>query len=213
MSLFGSGGLAGRAITGLSPQNTLPYGNVVNGINSVVNTVNGGSNSFAGINNSQDYLGKNWFYSPDGQSWNPVANATPEQLSNLPKNYWVKDQYGNVRQMTNQNPGGLTGFWNNYGGLINTGVGLALGGLNIYNGFKQNAMMEDYLGFQKDLANRNLANQAKLVNNAIASAAKIAASQEGSIGADGSVGLTAENVRKAYDEEAKKRFVDGSALT
>ena len=108
--------------------------------------------------------------------------------------------------------GGLQGFWDNYGKMINTGLGVGWGLYNIFRGNRQDDMMKRMLEHQIDLTNRNLYNQSMIVNNKYDSDANIAASMVGNLGNDGSVGLTSQNVYNAYQNEANKKHVNGNPI-
>ena len=68
------------------------------------------------------------------------------------------------------------------------------------------------LDFQKDYANRNLANQAKMINTAYDDRARIAALLEGSVNSDGSVGATPQSRIDEKVAKAKEKHVDGSPI-
>ena len=111
-------------------------------------------------------------------------------------------------QMGGNNAGGGFGF--------NTGTlgGLqALGGLaSAYMGYKNYQMAKDQFGFQKGLANRNLANQAKTINNAYNNAAQVAAGMVGGKTASGVYGLTDQAIIDRYAASAREKHVDGSPI-
>ena len=94
--------------------------------------------------------------------------------------------------------------------MINTGIGLGLGALNFFNGQQALRNQEEAMELAEQQARANFANNAKLINNRYDSDARIAASMEGSIGRNGSVGLTSQAVRNARMDEANKRHVSGT---
>ena len=75
----------------------------------------------------------------------------------------------------------------NANGLAGIGMGIqGLSGLaNAYMGYKNYLLAKDQFNYQKGLANRNLANQAKIINNTYDTAAQVAA---GMIGGRDSLG-------------------------
>ena len=100
-------------------------------------------------------------------------------------------------------------------GLVGAGAGVlqGLGGLaNAYMGYKNYGLAKKQFGFQKGLANRNLANQAKTINNAYSNAAQVAAGMIGGTDASGNFGFTDPSIVKKYQEEAKKQYVDSSPI-
>ena len=111
----------------------------------------------------------------------------------------------------NTQPNGLSGFGSTIG---NIGLGLqGLSGLaNAYLGFKALDQAKKQFSFQKGLANRNLANQAKVINNTYDNAGQVAAGMIGSVNSDGSFGTTPQAIVDQYASEAKKKHVDGSPI-
>lgn len=111
--------------------------------------------------------------------------------------------------------GGLAGL-----GSLLSGIGqLGSYGLGAYTGLKQLGLAKDQLklakedfGFQKALANRNIANQAQSINNAYDNSARMGAALIGGVNADGTFGDTPVETVKKYEDEAKKQHVDGSAI-
>ena len=79
--------------------------------------------------------------------------------------------------------------------------------LGAVNAFKQSAMAEDMLEFQRDLANRNLGNQVKQINNQYDSNARIAAAFTGGTG-----GLSEAELRDKYLARAKEKHLDGTPI-
>lgn len=96
------------------------------------------------------------------------------------------------------------------------GIGAIAQGLSglagAYNSFKNYQLAQKQFNFQKGLANRNLANQAKLINNTYDSAAQVAAGMIGSKDATGNYGFTNQAVVDQYAAKAKEKHVDGSAI-
>ena len=89
----------------------------------------------------------------------------------------------------------------------------ALSGLaNAYMGYKNYGLAKDQFNFQKGLANRNLANQAKVINNAYDNAAQVAAGMIGGRDNSGNYGMTSADIVNKYSNKAKEQHVDGSAI-
>lgn len=107
------------------------------------------------------------------------------------------------------------GFLGNFGGMLGglTGLMQGAGALwNAYNGMKAMEMAQDQFGFQKRLANRNIANQAKIINNTYDNAAQVAAGMVGGKDANGNYGFTDQAVVNRYASNARNKHVDGSAI-
>lgn len=109
------------------------------------------------------------------------------------------------------------GFLSNtdWGGVLGAGAGILQG----IAGLRQAQIAEEQLdlankqfGFQRGLANRNIANQAQMINNQYDSAAQIAAGMIGGRNADGTYGLTDQAIVNQYAQNARNRHVDGSAI-
>ena len=104
------------------------------------------------------------------------------------------------------------GFNTNTLGAVTGGL-QSLGGLaSAYMGYKNYKMAKDQFGFQKGLANRNLANQAKTINNAYSNAAQVAAGMVGGRDTAGKYGLTDQALVDKYAAKAKEQYVDGSPI-
>ena len=124
---------------------------------------------------------------------------------------------GQAFQLGGQEASGLS----NAMGYIGAGVGVlqGLSGLaNAYMGYKNYKLAKEQFGFQKGLANRNLANQAKVINNTYDNAAQVAAGMIGggsynpATDTQGSFGMTDQAVVDRYAEKAKEKHVDGSPI-
>ena len=107
-----------------------------------------------------------------------------------------------------------SGFgWNNQTlGTVFSGLNTLTGLANAYMGYKAYGLAKDQFRFQKGLANRQLANQAKMINNAYDTAAQVAAGMRGSLNADGTIGMTDKAIVDQYAARAKERHVDGSPI-
>ena len=108
----------------------------------------------------------------------------------------------------------------NWGGIIG-GIGTAMSGLSglagAYLGMKNLELARDQYKFQKGLANRNLANQAKVINNTYDNAAQVAAGLSTGGFTFDSNGKTQhlerdQNVIRDYEQSARNKHVDGSAI-
>ena len=89
----------------------------------------------------------------------------------------------------------------------------ALSGLaNAYTGYKNYQLAKQQFGFEKAAMNRNIANQAKIINNAYDNAAQVAAGMVGAKDNAGNYGMTNQEVVDKYAANAEKKHVDGSSL-
>ena len=111
--------------------------------------------------------------------------------------------------------------WGNAMGYINAGAGVlqGLGGLaSAYTAYKGLELAKDQFRYQKGLANRNLANQSKIINNSYDNAAQVAAGMIGSgsynpaTDSQGSYGMTDQAIIDKYAQKAKEQHVDGSPV-
>ncbi len=114
----------------------------------------------------------------------------------------------------NQPSTNASGFGFNTGTLGALTGGLqSLGGLaNAYLGYKNYKMAKEQFGFQKGLANKNLANQAKTINNAYDNAGQVAAGMIGGKDAAGNFGFTDQAIVDRYAAKAREKHVDGSPI-
>ena len=110
---------------------------------------------------------------------------------------------------------GKTATLNNPSGGWQQGLGYGLAGLqalsglaNAFLGYKNYKLAKKQFGFEKAAMNRNIANQAKVINNAYDNAAQVAAGMS----LDSSYGLARENLAKQYAADAEKKHVDGSKV-
>lgn len=102
----------------------------------------------------------------------------------------------------------ITDWMSGLAGLGQAGMGL----WNAYNGMKQLDIARQQFGFEKALANRNIANQAKIINNTYDNAAQVAAGMIGGVDANGNFGFVDPNLVDRYAQKAKERHVDGSPI-
>lgn len=127
----------------------------------------------------------------------------------------VSNRIGNLGLGGNSSGNGFLGNFGGLGGVLGglTGLMQGAGALwNAYNGMKAMEMAQDQFGFQKRLANRNIANQAKIINNTYDNAAQVAAGMIGGTDANGNYGFTNQSVVNRYASRAKDKHVDGSAI-
>lgn len=111
--------------------------------------------------------------------------------------------------------------WGNVAGMVGAGAGVlqGLGGLaGAYTAYKGLQLAKDQFRYQKGLANRNLANQAKVINNSYDNAAQVAAGMIGggsynpATDSQGNYGMTDQAVVDKYAQKAKEKYVDGSPV-
>lgn len=95
--------------------------------------------------------------------------------------------------------------WGTYAAYGLAGLQALTGLANAYTGYKNYKLAKEQFGFEKAAVNRNIANQAKQINNAYDSSANIAAAMSAN-------GMADEAVRQQYLNEAKQRHVDGSKI-
>lgn len=97
-------------------------------------------------------------------------------------------------------------------GLAAIGMGIqGLSGLaNAYMGYQNYQLAKDQFNYQKGLANRNLANQAKIINNTYDTAAQVAAGMIGGRDSYGNYGFTNQDVINRYSNSAKDKHVSGT---
>lgn len=113
-------------------------------------------------------------------------------------------------------PDGGNGFsFGNLGQIASVGAGILQGLAGLRQAQiaeKQLGLAKEQFGFQKGLANRNIANQAKMINNQYDNAAQVAAGMIGSRNADGTYGMTDQAIVNQYANNARSKHVDGSAV-
>ena len=111
--------------------------------------------------------------------------------------------------------------WGNVAGMVGAGAGIlqGLGGLaSAYTAYKGLQLAKDQFKFQKGLANRNLANQSKIINNSYDNAAQVAAGMIGggsynpATDSQGNYGMTDQAIVDRYVQKAKEQHVDGSPV-
>lgn len=114
---------------------------------------------------------------------------------------------------------GKTATLNSGGNAWQQGLGYGLAGLqalsglmNAYTGYKNYKLAKEQFGFEKAAMNRNIANQAKVINNAYDNAAQVAAGMIGARDSAGNYGMTSQDVVDRYAANAEKKHVDGSRI-
>ena len=173
-------------------------------------------------NNNIAYRGLYDYISPNGDGFR--VNAT--NLQNPDIQQYLANEGFNLNDGTyagydtidmsaangNNGDGGLFGL--NAGTLGAIGAGLqGLSGLaSAYTGFKALQQAQDQFDFQKKLANRNIANQAKVINNTYDNAAQVAAGMIGGRDSSGNFGMTDQAIVDRYARKAKDKHVDGSSI-
>ena len=118
------------------------------------------------------------------------------------------DKYG----LYNNNLNDKSWLEQNAKGLAGIGMGIqGLSGLaNAYMGYKNYQLAQEQFKFQKGLARRNLANQAKIINNTYDNAAQVAAGMIGGRDSSGNFGFTDQNIVDRYANAAKDKHVSGT---
>ena len=103
---------------------------------------------------------------------------------------------------------------------FNTGtLGVVTGGLQglsglaqAFVGMKNYELAQQQFKYQKGLANRNLANQAKIINNTYDNAAQVAAGMIGGKDVSGNYGFINQAIVDDYAKKAIEKHVDGSPI-
>ena len=169
--------------------------------------------------NHPEYGNLDLFRTPDGMTG---AIGTDVYGNPVSLNY---DQIKDLRGLTKD--GRAFEFGNSNKGLSNAagyiGAGAAVlqgvsGLANAYMGYKNYKLAKEQFGFQKGLANRNLANQAKVINNTYDNAAQVAAGMIGggsynpATDTQGSFGMVDQATVDQYAKQAKEKHVDGRPI-
>lgn len=147
------------------------------------------------------------------------ANGNPIQITDINEMDGLQGitPDGQAFQFGGQGTSGLS----NAMGYIGAGADIlqGLSGLaNAYMGYKNYKLAKEQFGFQKGLANRNLANQAKVINNTYDNAAQVAAGMIGggsynpATDTQGSFGMVDQATVDQYAKKAKEKHVDGSSI-
>jgi len=107
-----------------------------------------------------------------------------------------------------------SGFgWNtNTLGVVAGGLQGVSGLAQAFVGMKNYELAQQQFKYQKGLANRNLANQAKIINNTYDNAAQVAAGMIGGKDVSGNYGFSNQAIVDDYAKKAKEKHVDGSPI-
>lgn len=112
------------------------------------------------------------------------------------------------------NNGAGTNWFGQFGVLPTIGLGLqGLAGLgDLWMGWNNYNLAREAYDFQRALANRNLQNQGKIINNTYDTAANVGAGLVGGVDSYGNYGAINNDVLRAQREQAKKQYVDTSYI-
>ena len=103
-------------------------------------------------------------------------------------------------------------------GAVASGLQGISGLAQAFVGMKNYELAQQQFKYQKGLANRNLANQAKIINNTYDNAAQVAAGMIGggsynpATDSQGNYGMTDQAIVDRYAQKAKEQHVDGSPV-
>ena len=167
-------------------------------------------------------------YNYNTNTWNQLANS-----GNFSNNAQIQHAYfdpeGINSGLSNINPNlntssntSTTGSGlSNIAGIASAGTDILQGmsGLaSAYTAYKGLQLAKDQFRYQKGLANRNLANQSKIINNSYDNAAQVAAGMIGggsynpATDSQGNYGMTDQAIVDRYAQKAKEQHVDGSPV-
>ena len=149
------------------------------------------SSMFGGIDNSNSMFGSSSGYNGVDSMYEDIANT------NVPTPSTSSSGFGFNTGTLGVVTGGLQGL----SGLAQAFVGM-----------KNYELAQQQFKYQKGLANRNLANQAKIINNTYDNAAQVAAGMIGGKDASGNYGFTDQAIVDDYAKKVKEKHVDGSAI-
>ena len=125
------------------------------------------------------------------------------------------NMYGDIANTNVPTPStSSSGFGFNTGtlGAVAGGIQGLSGLAQAFVGMKNYELAQQQFKYQKGLANRNLANQAKIINNTYDNAAQVAAGMVGGKDVGGNYGFTDQAIVDDYAKKAKEKHVDGSAI-
>ena len=123
--------------------------------------------------------------------------------------------YGDIANTNVPTPStSSSGFGFNTGtfGAVASGLQGLSGLAQAFVGMKNYELAQQQFKYQKGLANRNLANQAKIINNTYDNAAQVAAGMIGGKDTSGNYGFTDQAIVNDYANKAKEKHVDGSPI-
>ena len=149
------------------------------------------SSMFGGIDDSNSMFGSSSGYNGVDSMYGDIANT------NVPTPSTSSSGFGFNTGTLGAVTGGLQGL----SGLAQAFVGM-----------KNYELAQQQFKYQKGLANRNLANQAKIINNTYDNAAQVAAGMIGGKDVSGNYGFTNQAIVDDYAKKAKEKHVDGSAI-
>lgn len=165
------------------------------------------------------------YYNPsNGLGYTPIPNdsyyknangdLTSFSYSNMPNQNWFNTNETPLYDKMGNQTGVLTreSWLNQNMGNIMNGLNAGLGILGAYNAFQNRYLAQDQLDLQKDYYNRNIANQAQLINNQIGARARIAAAMQGNRDIYGNAIASTQETRDKYERDARKRYVNGSSI-
>lgn len=148
-----------------------------------------------------------------GQGYTNMNRLSDGSWNNTFNNANIWDSQKGFVPVGQNGSGGFS--FGDFGSLLGAGAGLLQG----FAALRQAQMAEKQLnlakqqfGFQKGLANRNLANQAKVINNQYDNAAQVAAGMIGGKDANGNYGYTDPSIVQEYASKAREKHVDGSPV-
>ena len=167
-------------------------------VNASTGNLNNLTNSLYGINTSPINT------STYGFSVNPTRVAN--------NGTWSIDLFGSNTPVTPTNTGTNGMTWQQGLGYGLAGLQALSGLANAFIGYKNYKLAKKQFGFEKDVMNRNIANQAKVINNAYDNAAQVAAGMVGAKDNAGNYGMTNQEVVDRYAANAEKKHVDGSRV-
>ena len=125
---------------------------------------------------------------------------------------WGIDLFGSNTPTTPTNTGANGMTWQQGLGYGLAGLQALTGLANAFIGYKNYKLAKKQFGFEKEVMNRNIANQAKIINNTYDNAAQVAAGMIGARDNAGNYGLTNQEVVDRYAANAEKKHVDGSRV-
>ena len=149
------------------------------------------SSMFGGIDDSNSMFGSSSRYNGVDSMYEDIANT------NVP---------------TPSTPSSGFGFNTGTLGVVTGGLQGLSGLAQAFVGMKNYELAQQQFKYQKGLANRNLANQAKIINNTYDNAAQVAAGMIGGKDVSGNYGFTNQAIVDDYAKKAKEKHVDGSAI-
>ena len=149
------------------------------------------SSMFGGIDDSNSMFGSSSGYNGVDSMYGDIANTVVPTTSTSSSGF---------------------GFNTGTFGAVASGLQGLSGLAQAFVGMKNYELAQQQFKYQKGLANRNLANQAKIINNTYDNAAQVAAGMIGGKDVSGNYGFTNQAIVDDYAKKAKEKHVDGSAI-